>query len=158
VSQLVLVDAAGYPMVSQSAPLGFRLARMPGIRSLLEYILPRGIVQGSVRDVYGDPSKVSAALVDQYMDMALREGNRKALVIRLGQPLSGNEEIIKTLKLPTLIVWGGRDRLIPLVNGQRFAADIAGSSLVVLDELGHVPQEEDPQRSLEPVKHFLSIP
>ena len=132
--------------------------KLPGIRSVLEYVLPRGVVEASLRNVYGDPSKVSAALIDQYMDMALREGNRNALGVRLGQPLSGNEETIKTLTLPTLVVWGGRDRLIPLANGTRFASDIAGSRLVVLDELGHVPQEEDPQRSLLPLKHFLSIP
>jgi pimeloyl-ACP methyl ester carboxylesterase len=91
------------------------------------------------------------------MDMALRAGNRKALALRFEQAMSANEGQIKSLKLPTLVVWGGRDRLIPLVNGQRFAADIAGSRLVVLEYLGHVPQEEDPERSLAPVKVFLGL-
>ena len=157
VSQLVLVDSAGYPLVSESVPLGFRLARMPGLRNVMEYVLPRGVIQGSLRNVYGDPAKVSPELVDRYMDMALRAGNRKALALRFEQAMSANEGQIKSLKLPTLVVWGGRDRLIPLVNGQRFAADIAGSRLVVLEDLGHVPQEEDPERSLAPVKVFLGL-
>jgi pimeloyl-ACP methyl ester carboxylesterase len=157
VGQLVLVDSAGYPLVSESVPLGFRLARMPGLRNVLEYVLPRGVIQGSLRNVYGDPSKVSPELVDRYMDMALRAGNRKALALRFEQSVSANEDRIKSLKLPTLVMWGGRDRLIPLVNGQRFAADIAGSRLVVLEDLGHVPQEEDPERSLAPVKAFLGL-
>lgn len=157
VSQLVLVDSAGYPLVSESVPLGFRLARMPGLRNVMEYVLPRGVIQGSLRNVYGDPAKVSPELVDRYMDMALRAGNRKALALRFEQPISANAHQIKSLKLPTLVVWGGRDRLIPLVNGQRFAADIVGSRLVVLEDLGHVPQEEDPERSLAPVKAFLGL-
>jgi pimeloyl-ACP methyl ester carboxylesterase len=41
---------------------------------------------------------------------------------------------------------------------QQFQQDIAGSQLVVFDELGHVPQEEDPARSVAPVKTFLQRP
>jgi pimeloyl-ACP methyl ester carboxylesterase len=64
-------------------------------------------------------------------------------------------ERIRELKLPTLILWGGRDRLVPPSVGRQFNRDIAGSELVVFDELGHVPQEEDPARSVAPVKAFL---
>ncbi|WP_205853088.1 alpha/beta fold hydrolase [Polaromonas sp. AER18D-145] len=46
-------------------------------------------------------------------------------------------------------------RLIPLEFGQRFARDIAGSRVVVFDELGHVPHEEDPARTVAVVKTFL---
>ena len=57
--------------------------------------------------------------------------------------------------MPTLILWGGRDRLIPLADGRRFAVEIRGAQLVVFDELGHVPHEEDPARTLPPVLAFL---
>ncbi len=50
---------------------------------------------------------------------------------------------------------GGQDRLIPPVYARRFAADIAGSKLVMFDALGHVPQEEDPVATLVPVREFL---
>ena len=99
------------------------------------------------------------ALVDRYYQLTLREGNRRALVQRLQQNQRGQDaERIRELKLPTLILWGGRDRLMPLVGGQQFQQDIAGSELVVFDELGHVPQEEDPARSVAPVKAFLQRP
>ena len=62
------------------------------------------------------------------------------------------------MKQPTLILWGGRDRLLPLENGQRFAKDIAGSRLVVFEDLGHVPQEEDPARTVAEVRSFLKRP
>jgi len=54
-------------------------------------------------------------------------------------------------------VWGERDRLIPPASGRDFAQRIAGSTLVLLPGLGHVPQEEDPARSLQPVKAFLGL-
>ncbi|MDI1236753.1 MAG: alpha/beta hydrolase [Polaromonas sp.] len=161
VARLVLVDASGYPPESASVPptlpLGFRIARTPGLRVLTQYTLPRSIVEKSVRNVYGDPSKVTPELVDLYRDMTLRAGNRQALGRRLDQGYSGNVAGLKALAVPTLILWGGRDRLIPLEFGQRFARDIAGSRLVVFDELGHVPHEEDPARTVAVVKAFLGL-
>jgi pimeloyl-ACP methyl ester carboxylesterase len=55
------------------------------------------------------------------------------------------------------VLWGGRDRLIPIESARRFQRDIAGSTLVVFDDLGHVPQEEDPQRTIAPVQVFLGL-
>lgn len=161
VARLVLVDASGYPLESASVPpslpLGFRIARMPVLRSLTQYTLPRSVVEKSVRNVYGDPSKVTPELVDLYMDMTLRAGNRQALGRRMDQGYTGEVAGLKTLAVPTLILWGGQDRLVPLEFGQRFARDIAGSKLVVFDDLGHVPHEEDPGRTVAVVKAFLGL-
>jgi len=158
VSRLVLVDAAGYPLQSTSVPIGFRIARTPGLRVLMEHTLPRGVVDSSVRNVYGDPSKVTSELVDRYYELTLRTGNRQALAYRMDQRVSGDENNIKSLKLPTLILWGAKDRLIPLENAQRFATDIQGSRLVVFDNLGHVPHEEDAQETVKALKVFLGLP
>lgn len=158
VSKLVLIDAAGYPFQPTSVPIGFRIARMPGVRVLMEYVLPRGVVDNSVRNVYGDPSKVTPELVDRYYELTLREGNRKALAYRMEQRLSGDEAGIKNLKVPTLILWGAKDNLIPLDSAQRFASDIQGSQLVVFDALGHVPHEEDSQKTVDAFKAFLAAP
>ena len=162
VRQLILVDAAGYPMAPQSIPIGFRIARIPGLRRLAEVVLPRGVIQSSLRNVYGDPSKVTPELVDRYYELTLREGNRQALAYRFDQMQKADVDkglvSIRALKLPTLILWGGKDRLIPVENGHRFAADIVGSQLIVFDDLGHVPQEEDPQRTVQALRKFLVKP
>jgi pimeloyl-ACP methyl ester carboxylesterase len=156
VSRLILVDASGYDFTPAHVPLGFRLARAPGLGWIVESLTPRSVIEASVRDVYGEPSKVTPALVDRYYELSLREGNRAALVQRLRQLERGADaQRIAQLRQPTLILWGGRDRLIPPDNARRFANDIRGSRLVVFDELGHVPQEEDPQRTVAVVRDFL---
>jgi pimeloyl-ACP methyl ester carboxylesterase len=154
--RLILVDAAGYALAPQDVPLGFRLAYVPLISRVSEHLLPRALVASSVHSVYGDPSRISDALVDRYFELTLREGNRHALGLRLQQLEPGAQaERIRTITMPTLILWGGRDRLIPTADGRRFAAEIRGAQLVVFDELGHVPHEEDPARTLPPVLAFL---
>ncbi len=156
VAKLILVDAAGPDFESDSVPIGFLVARVPVLNRIFDWVLPRPMVVASVRSVYGDPSRVTDAVVDRYYEMALREGNRRALVQRFQQNQRGQDaERIRELKLPTLILWGGRDRLVPLSVGRQFQQDISGSELVVFDDLGHVPHAEDPQRTLAPVQAFL---
>jgi len=158
VDKLVLVDSAGYDFVPEDMPVGFRIARLPVVSALSEWFLPRGMVEASVQNVYGEPAKVTSELVDRYFELTLREGNRHALRLRMQQLDMGQDSPrIATLKQPTLIIWGGRDHLIPPPNGQRFAHDISGSRLVVFPELGHVPHEEDPTRTAAVVKDFLGL-
>ncbi len=157
VAALVLVDAAGPAFTPQSVPLGFLVARVPVVNHIMEWVLPRSLVAQGLVDVYGDPARVTSELVDRYFELALREGNRRALGLRMRQVVRGEHaERIAGIKQPTLILWGGRDRLIPPPVGRIFEAQIVGSRLVVFDELGHVPHEEDPARTVVPVKEFLA--
>jgi pimeloyl-ACP methyl ester carboxylesterase len=158
VEALILVDSGGYPAHPLSVPIGFRLARIPGISWMLQNALPRSLVEQGLRNVFGDPSKVTTELVDRSVELTQREGNRRALIERFRQRQSGSlAHRIPELKLPTLIIWGGRDRLIPPDDAQRFHRDIAGSTLVIFDELGHAPEEEDSARTVSAVKQFLKF-
>ncbi|MBI3789360.1 MAG: YigZ family protein, partial [Gemmatimonadetes bacterium] len=153
VAGLVLVDAAGLPRTSISVPIGFRLARIPGFGPILERVLPRAIVASSVRNTYGDPARVADTIVDRYYAMVRRAGNRAAIPLRFAATTDSSLiSRLRTLTVPTLIVWGLRDRLIPPDHGEQFHAAITGSTLVTFDDLGHVPMEEDPARTLVPVR------
>ena len=156
VAQLVLVDSAGYPMTATNIPLGWQIARLPVLGRVAEHLLPRPLIVQGLHAVYGDPAKINEALVDRYFELTLRAGNRAALVQR-AQQWSADEGVqrITGISAPTLILWGGRDRIIPPALAQRFEADIAGSRRVVFADLGHVPHEEDPARTVAAVRAFL---
>jgi pimeloyl-ACP methyl ester carboxylesterase len=157
VSRLVLVDASGYPLQSTSVPLGFRLAQIEWLKPVLSRLLPRRMIESSVRNVFANPDTVTPELVDRYYELTLRAGNRESLTqrMKLRETDAQSAGLIATIGQPTLILWGAQDRLIPEPSGQRFHHDIAGSQYVVFDSLGHVPQEEDPQRSMAEVLKFL---
>lgn len=157
VSRLILVDAAGYPYDPKSVPVGFKIAQIPWLRPVMRNVLPRRMIESSVRNVYGDPGKVTPALVDRYYELTLRAGNRQALGERFRQSPGGQYAAqIPSVKQPTLILWGGQDHLIPPDNAEHFQRDIAGSRLVVFDGLGHVPHEEDPATTVAAVRSFLA--
>ena len=154
--KLILVDATGYAFTPDEIPLGLQIARIPLLNRLGEHLLPRAVVTASVRSVYGDPARISEELAERYFELTLREGNRRAMRLQLQQREMGEHaDRIKALALPTLVLWGGRDRLVPPANAQRFISDITGARLVMFDTLGHVPHEEDPARTAAAVAQFL---
>ena len=156
VDKLILVDAGGYAQQPVSVPIGFRIAQLPILNKLAQFTLPRSVIESSLRNVYGDPGKVTPELVDLYYAMTLRQGNRQALAQRFTQAVPGAlAHRIPEIKQPTLILWGGRDRLIPPANAERFRRHIAGSRLVLFDHLGHVPHEEGPAETVAAVSLFL---
>ncbi|MBD0275600.1 MAG: hypothetical protein ICV73_27190, partial [Acetobacteraceae bacterium] len=68
------------------------------------------------------------------------------------------EPLLRRIRAPTLLVWGEKDALVPFRNAADYAVILPDSATVSFPELGHVPQEEAPARSLEPVKAFLARP
>lgn len=156
VSKLILVDSAGYATTAASVPIGFKLAQIPMLSGLMANILPRRVIESSLRNVYGDPSKITTELIDRYYDLTLRAGNRKSLAARFSQNKAGEFEAqIARIQQPTLVIWGGLDRLIPPENAEKFHRDIANSQVVMFDKLGHVGHEEDPAATVAAAKAFL---
>jgi pimeloyl-ACP methyl ester carboxylesterase len=136
--------------------LGFKLAQIPVLNKLLTYITPKVLVRKSLEDVYGDKKKVTDELVEQYFSLLLRTGNRKALIDRMRMGFGTNEaEKIKLIKVPTLIVWGESDQLIPVDDAKLFQQAIAGSKVVIFKGVGHVPMEEVPDKFVAAVNSFL---
>ena len=158
VSKLILVDASGYPFESESVPLAFTLSKNALTNGILTNVLPKSLVEKSVKNVYGNPALVTDELVERYYQLTLREGNRAALKERFKQTIPGPlAKEIKTINVPTLLIWGRKDHLIPLDLGLKFEQDIKNSQLIIFDDLGHVPHEEDPQITVLAVKQFLKV-
>jgi pimeloyl-ACP methyl ester carboxylesterase len=157
VQRLVLVDTAGLRFTPGVVPLAWQVARLPVLGRLSEWLLTRALVRQGLASVVGDPARITNAQVERYYRLTLRAGNRAALVQRLRSVSPGQGvERIEGLGQPTLVLWGGRDRLIPPEVGERVAASISGSRLVRFDDLGHIPHEEDPARTVAVVRDFLA--
>ena len=156
VKGLVLIDAAGYPRGKEEGNIGFKLAAMPGVGRVLSRFTPRILIRKSLEGSYGNPALVNETLVDRYYDLLLREGNREAVIDMFGSRRPAQFERISTIRKPTLIIWGDRDRLIDVSNAYRFQQDIPGSRLLVIPGSGHVPMEESPKEVSKAMTDFLN--
>ena len=63
--------------------------------------------------------------------------------------------LLRRLRLPTLIIWGQQDAIIPVNCGEIYQQNIRGSRSVIMDRCGHSPQEEKPQEFVNIVAEFL---
>ena len=157
VGKMILVDAGGYPMVSKSVPIAFQIARMPIVGNLFKYILPYAVIEKSLQNVYVHDDRITPELIERYYDLASRTGNRKAFLDRMKSSIKNDNYLkIKTLTMPTLIIWGKEDGLIPLNVAEKFHKDLPNDTMIVFKDLGHTPMEEDPMKTVKAVKDFLS--
>ena len=158
VKKLILVDASGLP-TNKPQPWIFKMAKSTVLSKLFLYITPKSVIEDNMKQVYEDDAKISDALITRYHEMALRAGNRQAFIDREKVDFTPSEASkkaqLKNIKTPTLLIWGANDTWIPLDNGKRMDALLPNSKLVVLQNSGHVPMEENPKESLKVLNDFL---
>jgi pimeloyl-ACP methyl ester carboxylesterase len=158
VRKLILVDAGGFaPM---PPPQLFKLAQTPILGPfVIRHVTPRFVVRRNLETVYGDPSRLTAAVVNRYWAMTLRAGNRGAMVARIiGPPDPNLADRLGELKLPVLIQWGELDQWIPVSDAYGFQRGIAGAELRVYPGAGHVSMEELPEATARDADAFLGPP
>ena len=66
--------------------------------------------------------------------------------------------LLRRITAPTLLVWGRQDGMIPFANAADYQREIPRTALVELDNMGHLPHEEQPQLSLQAMRVFLQLP
>ncbi len=148
VSALVLVDSAGVAAPpgarKTDRPLAFELAAKPWAQVLLQNLTPKSLVrEGLLKSVY-DPEFVTKEMVERYWDLARYPGNREATGLRFAWYAANMDKSlpVERLEMPTLILWGEEDRLIPVETASLLNQKIDGSGVIIYPETGHLPMEE----------------
>jgi pimeloyl-ACP methyl ester carboxylesterase len=161
VDALLLLDAAGMPLRKgeKAAPsnIGFRVLEYPFGRWLATQITPRSLVEESLRGSVEKQAIVNDAMIDRYWELLRFPGNREATVLRARmdrEPAMAAR--VGEIKAPTLILFGTRDRLINPSAAQTFHERIAGSEVVLLPGIGHLPMEEAPDETAKAIADFLT--
>lgn len=151
--QLVLVAPDGY------ASFGFEYGQamdVPASLSLMRHVLPKPLLRMNLKSAYAQPELLSDAVTTRYHDLILAPGARQAMLDRLAQTvLQEPEPLLRQIQAPTLLVWGEADAMIPVGNARDYLQAITGSRLVSWPHVGHLPQEEAAQATLQAVIGFL---
>lgn len=161
VDALLLIDAIGMPLrAGEKAPpsnLGFRMLQNPVGRWVAQRIMPRSLVEKSLRQSVARQDIVDDAMIDRYWELLRFPGNREATAIRATtdrEPAMADR--IGAIKVPVLILFGKQDRLVNPTAAQSFHERIAGSEVVLLDGIGHIPMEEAPDATAMAISDFLT--
>lgn len=161
-SKLILIDSGGY---DESLPWYLKLLRTPVLGWLTVHLLPNKKLAKTVLDfAYYNDGLITNQQVAAYAKPLGMKNGKYALLKTSKQaiPKDIDKVVAKypTISVPTLIIWGNKDKVIPLKIGQKLDAAIPCSKLTTIADTGHVPQEETPPPTIELIRDFLknSIP
>lgn len=134
-------------------------ANVPKAADLLAYILPKSFTRFMLTNDYGDPERVSDAVVDEWYEMWMREGNRLAMLNLLRQYVSGGvEDKIRAVSVPVLLIWGEKNKRVPLALAYETKNLLVNSPevrLEVLPGIGHMLVQEAPEASSQLIRRYL---
>ncbi|MDC0887047.1 alpha/beta hydrolase, partial [Altererythrobacter sp.] len=154
---LVLVDASGAPIQREGGGnIAFTIARLPGVGSVMSQMLPRSLVERSLSQSVYNQEIVTPDAVDRYWEMARYPGNRAATRARFAQQrIPFEAEAVAALDVPTLVMWGEEDALIPYEAAAWFMEHLPKATLANYPAVGHIPMEENAAQSAADVKRWL---
>jgi pimeloyl-ACP methyl ester carboxylesterase len=142
-SKLVLEDAAGHKAIHSEGPipLSAAVADAAGVGVILY-----------------DKSRVTPEFVRQNFAIKLKANDGTTQRLLRANPKLESETVgdkLDKITIPTLVVWGGNDAVVPLADGKDYAAKIPNAKLVIVPECGHVSSMEKPDDFLAAVVPFL---
>lgn len=161
--RLVLVGSGG---LGRGVSWLLRTCSLPGSELVLPLVAP-GYVRdhgNTVNKWLGDHNIRHSRFAEMwraYSSLAEPE-NRRAFIRTLrsvvdfgGQTVSANDRLYLAAAVPTLIIWGTRDIIIPVEHAYAAHAAIPGSRLEIFPGIGHFPQSEDPEHFIEVLTDFI---
>lgn len=156
-SKLVLIAAGAY---KEYIPRYLNLMRTV-LGPPMIYLAPSRLAARFVlRAAYYDPQKLTNEQTRAYSGPIASRAGRHALLQTAKQciPPRSDELIAKlsSITVPTLLLWGREDAVIPLNVGQLLEQAIPNSKLEVIDNCGHIPQEEKPDETIERISKFMA--
>mgnify|MGYP005843325809 CR=1 FL=1 len=159
---MILVDAAGIAREDSETSSGeaarsFSLVTMPVVGQALRWLTPRFVFENGLRGVFVDQSIVTDEMVTRYLELNVMAGTREATQARFARPRQPlPDETVRAMEIPALVMWGDKDPLIPVSVGERLHALLPASTLVIYENVGHIPMEEVAVRSAADVRGFMA--
>jgi pimeloyl-ACP methyl ester carboxylesterase len=157
VQALILVD----PAIYDSGGISWF------VRSLLQFppfrrlgpLLVRSIGSNGIdllKSAWHDPTQITPEILAGYQKpLQADDWDRALWEFTLANVGSDLGDRLRELEVPTLVLTGDDDRIVPTEQSVRAASEIPGAKLVVIPNCGHVPQEEKPQEFLSALEEFL---
>lgn len=152
VDKLVLVSAAGYTAKRWGGP---ELTK--DIYSVLNPSTTADLKR-AMSAVFYNKAMITDQFVETLFTNKLKKGDGYTINAFIDSIMRGEDYIddkVKTIKAPTLVIWGREDGLTPLGMGEAFAQDIPGAQKVIIEKCGHVAQLEKPAEFNAALLKFL---
>ena len=164
VGRIVLVDSGG--IGHEVNPL-LRAAALPGAEFVLPLMFSPTLrdgalkVRGLLSRIGLQPNADIEGVSEGFASLTQADARRaflntvRSVIDTKGQRVSAEDRLYLAGDIPTLIVWGENDRIIPLDHAHRAKGMLRGSRLEVFPGAGHFPFNDDPDRFVSVMREFI---
>ena len=158
VNGLVLISASGAPPKEKTAqPMALRLMKNSLGRALIRRMWSRKMAKSSLEDMVFDSSVITDEEIDRMWDFSRYPGSMDAMFKEFSEIWNDFESTeINELSKSTLLIWGEEDTICPMAMGEWYDSELPDSSLVRLQNIGHNPQLECPDKCLDEITSWMN--
>ncbi len=153
--RLILLAPAAYWWFPAPLRLAARIPFLP--RAIVQFAMSsRHAHAAAWRMAIGDPSQLDVVEVARRARHLHVQGTMDALIALVGSPSDSDlPRGLKNISAPALVLWGENDLVLPRAHGERLVRDLPNAQLKIIDEVGHIPNEEAPQIINQTILDFL---
>lgn len=155
VKKLVLFNSAGYDMQEVIKSANAKMFKYGIVKLLLKRGIPKFLTARGIGRVFYDKSLLTDTRITRVNELWNRQGNLSHILAMASSEKFLDENQIKQIQCPTLIVWGKQDLIVSPKYAYRFKEDIPNSKMIMYDSCGHVPMMEKPIEVQRDVLEFL---
>ena len=138
---VILIDAVGLEPNENTGPI----------------VDPRSMPpQDLIKLSFADPTKARPPSPDA---AAKRQANQRVLATYAGEPFMHDPTLpdrLSRITVPSLVLWGRHDGIVTSGYGQEYARQIPHARFQVIEDAGHLPQIEQPERTAEAIRYFCA--
>ncbi|HED16660.1 MAG TPA: alpha/beta hydrolase [Gammaproteobacteria bacterium] len=157
IRKLIMIGGIAYKM---PIPTFIKLLLIPVLSKLALALIPkRRMVMRMLNVAYYRTSKIEEGFISAYARPLNDARARSALVFTARLIIPDNLDDFTSqyedIMVPALLIWGDKDVVVPVTMGKRLSQDLPDARLEVFEDCGHVPQEEEPEKTLLLISKFL---
>lgn len=165
VERLVLVSSGG---LGREVSIALRSATLPGAAQVLSVVASAPVLSqvetlGRVAAKAGwRPGSDITAIWRGFSSLGDRESRRaflattRAVIDIGGQSISAHDHLEDSLPVPTMIVWGSKDHMIPASHARSVAQSMPECRVEIFEGAGHFPHLDDPDRFARVLREFIA--
>lgn len=144
INKLILLSSSGY--LKRSKKLFIISSYLPFFEKVIHYYIGRKDVKYHLGNVFFNQSLINDELVREFGRPLAEKGFYKAL-IRLIRHREGDllPNQLQDIQVPTLLIWGEEDRVVPVEVGKQLVQDLPDAKLITYEKTGHLITEERPE-------------
>ncbi len=164
VDRLVLVDSGG---IDREVSIVLRAATLPGAEFVLPFLFAAPLheaalkLRGVLNAIGLRPSADVEGVSEGFSSLTKADARRaflntvRSVIDPGGQKVSAKDRLYLSHDIPSLIVWGGNDRIIPSSHGQLAHELMPGSRYELFEDAGHFPFNDEPDRFVDLLRDFI---